>query len=116
MFDSSVFNITESNLNSRITQATHYLEEYEKEVARAQGAAGYVFRNKEDALGRIKMLVEFAPNDDRINDLYMRAKACVKGGAGNIVTVDKSMTIYLENEENLRKHYAEVSENSNCFR
>ncbi|MBO7355953.1 MAG: hypothetical protein J6U50_04915 [Lachnospiraceae bacterium] len=110
MFDNSVFTITESNLDSHITQATHYLEEYEKEVARAQGAAGYVFRNKEDALGRIKMLVEFAPGNERINDLYMRAKACVKGGAGNIVTVDQDMTIYLENEENLRKHYADVSE------
>lgn len=110
MFDSSVFNITESNLNSRITQATHYLEEYEKEVARTQGAAGYVFRNKEDALGRIKMLVEFAPADERVQDLYDRAKACVKGGAGNLITVDPSMTVYLENEEKLRKHFAEVSE------
>ncbi|MBR1470705.1 MAG: hypothetical protein IJ600_03580 [Lachnospiraceae bacterium] len=110
MFDESVFTITKDNLNSRITQATHYLEEYEKEVARAQGAAGYVFRNKEDALGRIKMLVEFAPKDDRVMDLYTRAKACVKGGAGNIVTVDPSYTVYLENEENLRKHFAEVSE------
>ena len=66
MFDSSVFNIDESNLSSRIAQATHYLEEYEKEVARAQGAANSNFRSKEDALGRIKMLVEFAPNDERV--------------------------------------------------
>lgn len=110
MFDSSVFTISESNLSSRITQATHYLEEYEKEVARAQGAANYTFRNKEDALGRIKMLVEFAPNDERVQGLFARAKTCVKGGAGNIVTVDHSMTVYLENEENIRRHYAEVSE------
>ncbi len=110
MFDNSVFTITKDNLNSRITQATHYLEEYEKEVARAQGAAGYVFRNKEDALGRIKMLMEFDSNDERILNLYERARACVKGGAGNIVTVDPAYLVYLENEENLRKHYAEVSE------
>ncbi len=110
MFDPSVFTIDESNLSSRIGQASHYLEEYEKEVARAQGAAGYVFRNKEDALGRIKLLVEFAPNDERIQALYARAKACVKGGAGNINTVDPAMTVYLENEENLRKHFADASE------
>ncbi|MBR3518336.1 MAG: hypothetical protein IKO10_18695 [Lachnospiraceae bacterium] len=110
MFDNSVFTITKDNLNSRITQATHYLEEYEKEVARAQGAAGYVFRNKEDALGRIKMLMEYDQNDDRILSLYDRAKKCVKGGAGNIVTVDPTYMVYLENEENLRKHYADVSE------
>lgn len=110
MFDSSVFQVNESNLSSRISQANHYLEEYEKEVARAQGASGYTFRNKEDALGRIKVLVEFAPEDDRVKDLFARAKACVKGGAGNISTVDPSMTVYLENEENIRKHFAVESE------
>lgn len=110
MFDNSVFTIDENNLSTRISQATHYLEEYEKEVERAQGAANYSFRNKEDALGRIKMLVEFATNDERVQALYARAKACVKGGAGNIATVDPSMTVYLENEENIRKHFAEVSE------
>ena len=74
MFDSSVFTINDGNLDMRISQAAHYLEEYEKEVARAQGAAGYIFRNKEDALGRIKMLVEYAPNNERIQALYARAR------------------------------------------
>lgn len=110
MFDSSVFTVDEATLNTRIAQATHYLEEYEKEVERAQGAAGYSFRSKEDALGRIKILVEFAPDDERVMNLFARAKACVKGGAGNISTVDPAMTKYLENEENIRKHFAEVSE------
>lgn len=110
MFDSSVFDVNDNNLSTRIAQAKHYLEEYEKEVARAQGASNYNFCNKEDALGRIKILVEFAPNDERVQDLFTRAKACVKGGAGNISTVDPAMTVYLENEENLRKHYAQVSE------
>ncbi|MCR5324550.1 MAG: hypothetical protein K6E85_14935 [Lachnospiraceae bacterium] len=110
MFDSSVFTIDNSNLSSRISQATHYLEEYEKEVERAQGAANYTFRNKEDALGRIKMLVEFAPDDERVKGLYARAKACVKGGAGNIVTIDPAMTVYLENEDRIRQHFAEASE------
>ena len=110
MFDSSVFNIDSTNLSSRISQAVHYLEEYEKEVARAQGAADQTFRNKDDALGRIKMLVEFAPDDERVKDLFARAKACVKGGAGKLVTVDESMLCYLVNEEKLRKHFADASE------
>lgn len=110
MFDSSVFDVNESNLSTRIAQTKHYLEEYEKEVARARGGAGNIFCNKEDALGRIKILVEFAPDDERVQDLFKRAKACVKGGAGNISEVDSSMTAYLVNEENLRKHFAEVSE------
>lgn len=36
MFDSSVFQVNEANLSSRISQANHYLVEYEKEVERAQ--------------------------------------------------------------------------------
>lgn len=110
MFDASTFVVNESNLSSRISQATYYLEEFEKEVARAQGAANCTFISKEDALGRIKALVEFAPQDEKVQNLFARAKACVKSGAGNISTVDDSMTLYLANEENLRKHFAEVSE------
>lgn len=110
MFDSSVFTINDTNLASRIGQAEFYLKEYENEVARAQGAANQVYRNKEDALGRIKALVEFAPNDERVQALFARAKACVKDGAGAISGVDASMTQYLVNEENMRKHFAEASE------
>lgn len=110
MFDSSVFTINESNLSSRIGQAEFYLKEYEAEVARAQGASNQTFRNKEDALGRIKALVEFAPDDARVQSLFARAKACVKGGAGAISSVDPAMTQYLVNEENMRRHFAQVSE------
>ncbi len=110
MFDSSVFTVNETNLKSRIDQANFYLVEYEKEVALAQGASNANFRNKEDALGRVKVLVEYAPDDERVKELYARAKACVKGGAGNISEVDPAMTKYLEDEENLRRHFAEVSE------
>ncbi len=110
MFDISTFDVKASNLSTRIAQTTYYLVELEKEVARAQGASNQKYRYKEDALGRIKALVEFAPDDERVQDLFRRAKACVKTGAGKINTVDPAMTIYLENEKNLRKHFAEVSE------
>ncbi len=109
-FDPSVFTVNDTNLSSRITQAKHYLEQYENEVSRAQGASGYLFPSKEDALGRIKVLVEYAPDNDEIKDMFARAKACVKGGYGNVNTVDDTYTQYLVNEENLRKHYAEISE------
>ena len=110
MFDSSTFTVTESTLSSRISQATYYLEQYEKEVARAQGASNYVFQSKEDALGRIKLLKEYAPEDMRVMELFERARACVKGGAGNITEVASEMTVYLENEAKIRAHFAEVSE------
>ena len=110
MFDSSTFTVNESTLSSRISQAAYYLEQYEKEVARAQGASNYVFQSKDEALGRIKILKEFAPDDPKINELFERARACVKGGAGNITTVDPQMTVYLETEAKIRKHFADASE------
>ncbi len=110
MFDRSVFEVNETNLSSRISQATHYLEEYEKEIARAMGATNYTFRNKEDALERIKILVEFAPDDERVKDLFSRARACVKGGVGNVTDVDTKFTQYLVNEEQIRERYAAISE------
>lgn len=109
MFDSSFFIVNETNLNARIDQAKFYLEEYEREVARAQGA-NRNFQSKEDALGRIRVLVEFAPDNERVKDLFERARACVVAGSGTVNEVDTSMTQYLVNEEQLRKHFAEVSE------
>ena len=109
MVDSTIFTVNDSNLTMRIQQAEMYLKEFEAEVRRAQGATG-IFRSKEDALSRIKILSEFAPNDPRVKALFARAKACVLGSTGNFIDITDDMTLYLKNEENIRKLYAEKSE------
>ncbi len=109
MVDKTTFTVSDSNLTMRIQQAEMYLKEFEAEVKRAQGATG-IFRSKEDALSRIKILSEFAPNDTRVKALFDRAKACVLGATGNFITVTDDMTLYLKNEENIRRLYAEKSE------
>ena len=111
MVDSTTFSVNDSNLTMRIQQAEMYLKEFEAEVQRAQGATG-MFRSKEDALSRIKILSEFAPNDPRVQVLFKRAKDCVMGSTGNYTTITDDMTIYLVNEENMRKLYAEKSANA----
>ena len=68
MIDSTIFFVNDSNFTMRIQQAEIYLKEFENEVKRAQGATG-IFRSKEDALGRIKILQEFAPGDPRVKAL-----------------------------------------------
>ena len=65
MVDQTTYNVNESNLTMRIQQAEMYLKEFENELKRANGASG-TFRSKEDALARIKILVEFAPDDPRV--------------------------------------------------
>ena len=69
MVDKTTFTVNASNLTMRIQQAEMYLKEFENEVKRANGATG-IFRSKEDALSRIKILNEFAPDDPRIQDLF----------------------------------------------
>ena len=111
MVDSTLFNVNANNLTMRIQQAEVYLKEFENEIKRAQGGTG-IFRSKEDALSRIMILSEFAPDDPRVKDLFQRAKACVMGAAGNFIDITPEMTQYLVNEENIRKLYAEKSENA----
>ncbi len=108
MVDKTTFSVNASNLAMRIQQAEVYLKEFEAEVKRAQGATG-LFRSKEDALSRIMILNEFAPQDPRVQDLFKRAKDCVMGATGNYITITADMTAYLVNEENIRKLYAEKS-------
>ena len=108
MIDSTIFSVNDSNLTMRIQQAEIYLKEFENEVKRANGATG-IFRSKEDALGRIKILQEFAPGDPRVKALFERARQCIMGSTGNFIDITDSMTLYLKNEENIRKLYADKS-------
>ena len=108
MVDKITFNVNETNLSMRIGQADMYLKEFEKEVQRANGATG-VFRSKEDALSRIMLLNEFAPDDPRVRNLFDRAKKCIIGSSGNFIDITDEMTAYLRNEEDLRKIYEKKS-------
>ncbi|MBR2672426.1 MAG: hypothetical protein IKE27_09510 [Oscillospiraceae bacterium] len=109
MVDNTTFSVNSTNLDMRIGQAEIYLKEFENEVKRANGATG-IFRSKEDALSRIMILNEFAPNDPRVQDLFERAKKCIIGATGNFIDITPDMTQYLVNEENIRKLFAEKSE------
>ncbi len=111
MVDKTTFTVNAENLSLRIGQAEMYLKEFEKEVERANGATG-IFRSKEDALSRIMILNEFAPNDARVKELFERARKCIMGSSGNFIDITHDMVVYLENEENIRKLYAEKSENA----
>ena len=109
MVDKTMFNVDKNNLSLRIGQAEMYLKEFENEVKRANGASG-IFRSKEDALSRIMILNEFAPDDPRVKDLFERARVCIMGSTGNFTDITDDMTVYLVNEQKLRDMYCEKSE------
>ena len=109
MVDKTTFTVNEGNLSMRIGQAEMYLKEFENEVKRANGASG-MFRSKDDALSRIMILNEFAPDDPRVKGLFERARACIIGSTGNFTNISDDMLVYLKNEENIKKLYCEKSE------
>ena len=92
MVDNTNFNVNKDNLTMRIGQAEMYLKEFENEVKRAQGGTGN-FRSKEDALSRVMILNEFAPDDPRVKDLFARAKACIMGASGNSTEITHDMVV-----------------------
>ena len=94
MVDATTFSVDANNLTMRIQQADMYLKEFENEVKRANGGTP-IFRSKEDALSRIKILNEFAPDDPRVKDLFERARKCTVGSAGNFTDVSDDMLAYL---------------------
>ena len=109
MVDASTFTVDENNLTMRIQQAEMYLKEFENEVKRAQGGTP-IFRSREDALSRIKILNEFAPNDPRVKELFERASKCVVGSAGNFKNITEDMIAYLKTEEEFVKEFSQKSE------
>ena len=109
MVDKTIFTVNDSNLTMRIQQAEIYLKEFEEEVKRAQGGTG-LFRSKEDALSRVMILNEFATNDQRVKNLFERAKNCILGSTGNFIDITDDMTLYLKNEENIRRLYSQPLE------
>ena len=111
MIDSTIFSVDSNNLTMRIQQAEMYLKEFENEVKRANGSTG-IFRAKDDALERIKILNEFAPNDPRVQDLFLRARKCIMGSSGNFIDITDDMLAYLRNEEELKKTFAQKSEDA----
>lgn len=109
MVDSTIFSVDSNNLTMRIQQAEMYLKEFENEVKRAQGGTP-IFRSREDALSRIKILNEFAPNDPRVMDLFQRARKCLENAAGNFIDITEDMIAYLKNEEEFVKEFSQKSE------
>ena len=111
MVDSTTFTVDTNNLTMRIQQAEMYLKEFENEVKRASGSTG-IFRSKDDALERIMILNEFAPNDPRVQDLFSRARKCIMGSSGSFIDITDDMLAYLRNEEELKKTFAQKSEDA----
>ena len=87
----------------RLGQTNYYLTEFEKEVARERGGEKMVWRNKKEALDRVKALKLEFPDDPEVEKLFQRARVALKKSMGQISEVNPAWTQYLRNEADLRK-------------
>ncbi len=93
-------------LTREIGWATHYVEEFEKEVAREGGGSKTAWRSKNDALDRVKTLKQKYPDDPRVEELFQRTKVALMKSKGEYTQIQPEWTQYLRNEDDLRKTIA----------
>ena len=92
------------SIEDRLRRAEICLIDFEKEVAIQRGGSKVNWHYKTDALDRVKSLVEDAPDDPRVQALFVRAKKALKRSLGQIEDeVDPAWTQYKRNEAELRK-------------
>ena len=70
-----------------ISYAEHYLREFEQEVARERGGEKTIWRNKNDALRRVKELYEQYPDDPQVKALYQRARIVLMKSKGDFIEI-----------------------------
>ena len=94
---------------AEVDKAAFYLKEFEKEVARARGAASANYYNKQEALSRVKRLNDAYPDDPRVRELMKRASAAVEASMGGFRQITADMTAYKRNEAEMRQRLAELN-------
>ena len=86
-----------------VRKANIFLTDFEKEVARADGADTRFF-NKRETLERVQRLAKQYPDDPAVQDLVRRTKACLMRSKGNFMTITPEMLAYKTNEDRLREN------------
>ena len=93
-----------------IGRAEFYLKEFEKEVARAQGADMGRYYNKNEALSRIQNLAMAYPDDPKVKELIHRASMVLMKSKGDFMEITPEMTAYLRNEKEMQERYRKLSQ------
>ncbi len=84
-----------------VRKANIFLTDFEKEVARADGASTRFF-NKQETLTRVHRLATQYPDDPAVQDLVRRTKQALMRSKGNYIEITPEMLAYKHNEANLR--------------
>lgn len=83
----------------KFISAKSYVEQFEAEVARAEGKPVGETYNKVEAMRRVAELMELYPEDERVLDFKKRLRTAILGGKGDAIEITKEMLAYLDEEE-----------------
>ena len=98
--------------HSEVAKANIYLTDFEKEVARAQGADMGRYHNRREALTRIRELVRLYPDDPKVQDLMRRASIANMKSKGDFLEISPEMVAYKKNEEALRERFRKMNQDA----
>ena len=96
--------------HSEVAKANIYLTDFEKEVARAQGADMGRYHNRREALTRIRELARLYPDDPKVQDLVRRASIANMRSKGDFLEISPEMVAYKKNEEALRERFRKMNQ------
>ncbi|MBR3880789.1 MAG: hypothetical protein IKJ34_04260, partial [Mailhella sp.] len=94
---------------NEISRAEYYLREFEKEVSHQHGGAAMFYRNKRDAVDRVKRLVQGYPDDPAVQALFQRTRTALLKSKGDYMEITPDMTAYLRNEQEMRERFGRQS-------
>jgi hypothetical protein len=94
---------------NEISRAEYYLKEFEKEVAHQHGGAAAFYRNKRDAVDRVKRLVQGYPDDPAVQALFQRTRTALLKSKGDYMEITPAMTAYRRNEQEMRERFSRMS-------
>lgn len=91
-----------------VRKANIFLTDFEKEVARADGAETRFF-NKRETLERVQRLAKQYPDDPAVQDLVRRTKAALMRSKGDFIEITPEMVAYKKNEAVMRERLRQMN-------
>lgn len=95
---------------NEVKRASHFVEKFEKKVARAQGKPFPLGYEEKEAMSRVRALKTAHPTDPAVEKLFQRVKKCVMASKGGFITITPEMLAYRENEQKLAQKVGKIAD------
>jgi hypothetical protein len=93
-----------------LSGAKHRLEQFARKVELARGQPMKLGFEENEALERIKRLKEKYPDDPEVEAMFQQARELLIASKGEVIVITPEMTAYRQNEQKLKRTFAETAE------